>query len=110
MAWSGRRAMLLTTTLLLAAALSESCDPGDLVQGCRVEGPNYCVCGLGCRTSFSYATREQCLTASRGERGDPCSSQPCRHHSYCTQIIADPGYQCFCDGTGYYGRHCELSE
>lgn len=39
-----------------------ACEPEQLVQGCRLE-EGACVCGLGCDTTFRYATREQCQAA-----------------------------------------------
>ncbi|XP_050685972.1 EGF-like repeat and discoidin I-like domain-containing protein 3 [Eriocheir sinensis] len=99
--------LTLLACVLLPALLSGvgACEPEQLVQGCRLEEGG-CVCGLGCDTTFRYATREQCQAALKEQQQDPCETKPCRNGGLCSQISRDPGYQCLCVNTGYYGRTC----
>ncbi|KAK8396284.1 hypothetical protein O3P69_005375 [Scylla paramamosain] len=82
-----------------------ACEPEQLVQGCRLE-EGACVCGLGCDTVFRFATREQCQAALKEKEKDPCEDNPCRNGGVCSQTLREPGYQCLCVNTGYYGRAC----
>ncbi|XP_042217517.1 protein crumbs homolog 2-like [Homarus americanus] len=106
-----RRVVTLASLLLLLAGMlpllggAWACEPEQLVQGCRIDD-GACVCGLGCDTSFRYSTRDQCQTALKGEKADPCESTPCKNSGVCSQIVRDPGYQCLCVNTGYYGHVC----
>lgn len=43
-----------------------------------------------------------------GRRSDICyRSKPCLNGGSCLQISSDPGFKCRCEGTGYYGPHCD---
>ncbi|KAK3855415.1 hypothetical protein Pcinc_038184 [Petrolisthes cinctipes] len=54
--------LLVTAALLPLIGVAGGCVPEQLVQGCRLE-EGACVCGLGCNTTFRYATRDQCQAA-----------------------------------------------
>ncbi|XP_071512877.1 uncharacterized protein [Panulirus ornatus] len=96
--------------LMMAAVLPPwggvwACEPEQLVQGCRID-EGACVCGLGCDTTFHYSTRDQCQTALKSQKRDPCEGSPCENGGVCSQTLRDPGYQCLCANTGHYGHTC----
>ncbi|KAG7171502.1 hypothetical protein Hamer_G018624 [Homarus americanus] len=85
--------------------------PEQLVQGCRIDD-GACVCGLGCDTSFRYSTRDQCQTALKMAlevsvmASDGLEVEVSHGPQMALEIVRDPGYQCLCVNTGYYGHVC----
>ncbi|XP_026462238.1 delta-like protein 4 [Ctenocephalides felis] len=79
----------------------------EMDNGCRIQAGR-CYCDYGCKSDYPYSSYRDCQKALKGRRSDICSrTQPCRNSGSCIQISLDPGYKCRCDGTGYYGTHCE---
>ncbi|KAE8748307.1 hypothetical protein FOCC_FOCC004943 [Frankliniella occidentalis] len=87
------------------AATRPACELGQQRSGCRIHA-GLCVCGIGCRSEYQYADKEECTSAIRGRRNQ-CGESPCQHGGACSQTTMDPGYKCRCEGTGFYGPRCQ---
>ncbi|XP_043502584.1 neurogenic locus notch homolog protein 3-like [Polistes fuscatus] len=100
---------VLTTIFLFLTigSLSEACELDQMRYGCRIYNAQ-CSCGYGCKAEYRYDSNEDCKLALRGRLNDTCyRSNPCLHGGSCSQISADPGFKCRCEGTGYFGTRCE---
>ena len=93
--------------LVIIGTLSQACDLDQMQYGCRIYNAQ-CRCGYGCSAEYRYNNNEDCKEALRGRRGDICyRSKPCMNGGSCLQISSEPGFKCRCEGTGYYGSHCD---
>ena len=50
---------------LRVCAARASCDVGQQRPGCRIHA-GQCVCGIGCRSEYQYADKQECTTAIKG--------------------------------------------
>ncbi|CAL7940287.1 unnamed protein product [Xylocopa violacea] len=95
--------------LVIIGTLSNACDLDQMQYGCRIYNAQ-CRCGYGCSSEYRYNTNDDCKEALRGRRSDTCHrSKPCLNGGSCLQISSEPGFKCRCEGTGYYGPHCDKS-
>ncbi|XP_059489546.1 notch homolog 2 N-terminal-like protein B [Neocloeon triangulifer] len=102
----GRPGLLL---LLIATVLAVSYACEFKQQGCKIEGSS-CICGEGCPGQYRYLTKTHCHRAlMKARKGrDVCYRNPCQNGGACVQSSQEPGYKCRCEGTGYFGRRCEM--
>jgi len=110
---------LISTSLIVAVvcagivqsrvidSASEDCDKR--FKGCSIE-KGECVCGeqVGCANPYPYKDQRQCIKDIKGEL-DKCKREPCEH-GQCLQAKHDDArrWECFCSGSGFYGKKCEI--
>lgn len=96
---------LPTLLILLLVIFAEGCEDDQMHNACRII-KNQCNCGYGCKSEYRYLTKEDCKIALRGEVNYCSGKNPCKN-GVCLQISVPPKYKCSCQGTGFYGLHCE---
>ncbi|XP_076678067.1 uncharacterized protein LOC143374086 [Andrena cerasifolii] len=99
--------IILLLVIVAISTLSRACDLDQMQYGCRIYNAQ-CSCGYGCSSEYRYNNNDDCKEALRGKRSDICYRlKPCLNGGSCLQISSEPGFQCRCEGTGYYGSRCD---
>jgi len=106
--------VLVISVLCFAGAVSitgsESLDSpcSTTFKGCSID-KGVCVCEetIDCTNPYPYKDLHECKKDMKGEL-DKCRREPCTN-GQCVQVKLDQSrrWECFCAGSGFYGKKCE---